>query len=55
MLVNDRGPFQRGPDKKALKPLRPDPNIIIDLTPAAFKQLTGGLGLGIVPVKVTVP
>jgi RHS repeat-associated protein len=53
--VNDRGPFARGPNGKAAKPLRPDPNIIIDLTPAAFKALTGHLGYGVVPVTVEAP
>lgn len=54
--VNDRGPFARGPDgKKPLKPFRPDPEKIIDLTPAAFEQLVGSLGPGKVPVAVRVP
>ena len=39
--VNDRGPFARGADGKALKPLQADPNKIIDLTPEAFEKLTG--------------
>ena len=53
--VNDRGPFQRGADKRALRPLQPDREIIIDLTPAAFRELTGGLGMGKVWVTVEVP
>jgi len=53
--VNDRGPFARGPNGKAAKPLRPDPRIIIDLTPAAFKELTGHLGYGVVEVTVEAP
>lgn len=53
--VNDRGPFQRGADKKALRPLQPDKDIIIDLTPAAFRELTGGLGMGKVWVTLEVP
>jgi len=53
--VNDRGPFARGGDGKALRPLRPDPSIIIDLTPAAFRAMVGALGPGKVQVRVTVP
>jgi hypothetical protein len=52
VIVNDTGPFERGPDGKALLPLRPDPNIIIDLTPQAFRALTGSLKAGKVPVIV---
>ena len=53
--INDRGSFERGPDGRPLRPLRPDPQTIIDLTPGAFKQLTGNEDLGRVPVKVRVP
>ncbi|WP_298272610.1 septal ring lytic transglycosylase RlpA family protein [Geobacter sp.] len=53
--VNDRGPFQRGADKKAIRPLQPDKEIVIDLTPAAFREPTGGLGMGKVWVTVEVP
>ena len=53
--VNDRGPFERGPDEKALKPYRPDPDIIIDLTLAAFEKLVGSKKLGKVHVAVKVP
>lgn len=53
--VNDRGPFQRGADKKAIRPLQPDKEIVIDLTPTAFRELTGGLGMGKVRVSVEVP
>ncbi len=53
--VNDRGPFERSKDGKALRPLRPDPGIIIDLTPAAFRAMVGSLGPGKVYVRVTVP
>lgn len=53
--VNDRGPFERGPDGKALRPLRPDRSIIIDLTPAACRAMVGSLGPGKVQVRVTVP
>jgi len=55
VVVNDTGPFARNPNGTPMHPLRPDPVTIIDLTPAAFKQLTGGLGAGRVPVTVTVP
>jgi|GEM_PF-330433 len=54
-VVNDRGPFARGNDRKALIPLRPDPSKIIDLTPTAFRELVGGLGAGKVWVTVEVP
>lgn len=53
--VNDRGPFMREPNGKAVRPLRPDQNIVIDLTPAAFKQLAGNTGVGKVMVTVEVP
>ncbi len=53
VLVNDTGPFARGSDGRALMPLRADPNIVIDLTPTAFKTLTGNLAVGKVPVIVT--
>jgi rare lipoprotein A (peptidoglycan hydrolase) len=50
--VNDRGPFARGTDGKALRPLVAHPNRIIDLTPEAFRQLTGSLSSGVVDVEV---
>jgi hypothetical protein len=53
--INDTGPFARGLDGRPLKPLQPDPDIVIDLTPAAFRSLTGGLEQGKVKVAVTVP
>ncbi len=54
--VNDTGPFARDADGRPLRPLRPDPNIIIDLTPRAFDQLTNNnRQLGRVPVIVSVP
>jgi RHS repeat-associated protein len=53
--VNDRGPFERAPDRKPLYPLRPDPEKIIDLTPTAFQKLVGSLGPGKVRVRVRVP
>jgi hypothetical protein len=55
VTINDTGPFARGPDKKALIPLRPDPDNIIDLTPRAFQALTGSLKAGKVPITVTLP
>ena len=55
VTVNDRGPFERDCQGKAKKPLRPDPNDIIDLTPAAFKKLIGPLSIGKAPVIVEVP
>ena len=53
--VNDRGPFMVGADGKAIKPLQPHPTRIIDLTPAAFKALSGSLKSGVIPVTVEVP
>jgi hypothetical protein len=55
VTVNDRGPFARDAQGKPIKPLTPDANIIIDLTPAAFRALVGSLGPGRVPVTVRVP
>lgn len=55
VVVDDRGPFARNADGKPIHPLRPDPRGVIDLTPAAFKELTGSLKQGRVPVTVTVP
>lgn len=52
--INDRGPFKRGKNGKALHPLVPDDEIIIDLTPAVFRALTGGLSMGKVRVTVEV-
>ena len=54
VTVNDTGPFARGDNGKALHPLRPDPKIVIDLTPTAMKALTGSEH-NRVPVTVTVP
>ena len=54
VVVNDTGPFARGSNGKALQPLRPDPKIVIDLTPTAMKALTGSSN-NRVPVTVTVP
>lgn len=54
VVVNDTGPFARGANGRALQPLRPDPNIVIDLTPTAMKALTGS-ATNRVPVTVTVP
>jgi len=54
VVVNDTGPFARGSDQKALHPLRPDPKVVIDLTPTAMKALTGKVH-NRVAVTVTVP
>jgi hypothetical protein len=54
VTVNDTGPFARSDNGKALHPLRPDPKIVIDLTPTAMKALTGSEH-NRVPVTVTVP
>jgi hypothetical protein len=53
--VNDRGPFERGPDNKPLRPLRADPKTISDLTPEAFKQLAGDKKIGRIKVEVLIP
>ncbi len=55
VTVNDRGPFERNPDGTPKRPLTPDPRGVIDLTPAAFRQLVGTLRPGRVHVTVTVP
>jgi len=55
VVVNDRGPFARNADGKPLHPLRPDPQGVIDLTPAAFRELVGTLRVGRVHVTVKVP
>ncbi len=55
VTINDRGPFAVGPNGRALMPLQPHPTRIIDLTPSAFRSLTGSLRAGHVPVRVTVP
>ena len=53
VTVNDTGPFQRGPDGKASRPLQADPKTVVDLTPSAFKKLAGSLGKGRISVTVT--
>ncbi len=54
--TNDTGPFARGNDGRSLHPLRPDPDIVIDITPHAFEALTQNRKFpGKVPVIVTVP
>lgn len=53
--VNDRGPFMMNGAGKAVQPLQPHPNRVIDLTKKAFEDLTGDLTLGRVPVMVVVP
>lgn len=42
VLINDRGPFATDKYGDPIKPYRPHPMRIIDLTPAAFNALTGG-------------
>ena len=54
VTVNDRGPFALNAQRHALYPLQPNPTRIIDLIPAAFRQLTGSLNQGVVQVTVTV-
>jgi len=41
VYINDHGPFATDQYGQALRPLRPHPTRIIDLTPAAFMALTG--------------
>ena len=55
VTINDRGPFARGPDKKPLRPLRPHPKRVIDLTPAAFRECGMNTCDGIIDVTVEVP
>ncbi len=55
VVVDDTGPFARNPNGTPMRPLRPDPVTIIDMTPAAFTHLTGSLNAGRVTVTVTVP
>lgn len=55
VVVNDRGPFARGADGKAIVPLEPAPGRVIDLTPTAFEKLVGTTRPGHVAVTVTVP
>jgi len=53
--VNDRGPFAVDSKGKAIKPLKPHPTRVIDLSPAAFKALAGSLEVGVIQVTVRVP
>lgn len=55
VVVNDRGPFARDAHGKTKAPLQPDPNGVIDLTPAAFRQLVGTTKPGRVFVTVAAP
>jgi len=41
VLINDHGPFATDKYGQALRPLRPHPTRVIDLTPAAFTALPG--------------
>lgn len=49
--VNDRGPYAVDGRGKAIFPLRPHPERVIDLSKAAMEAL-GGTGAGIIPVTV---
>lgn len=53
--VNDTGPFARDANNELITPLRPHPDRVIDLTPAAMKSLLGPNynAIGLVPVTVT--
>ncbi len=53
--INDRGPWAVNKQGHALRPLRPNPTRIIDLTAEAFTACAGSLGPGAVPVEITVP
>ena len=55
VTVNDRGPFAINDKGKVVRPLKPHPIRIIDLTPTAFKTLTGDLDLGVINVRVVAP
>ena len=46
--------LQRRRGGKPFRPLRPDSNIVIDLTPAVFREMVGNLGPGKVRVTVKV-
>jgi RHS repeat-associated protein len=54
--VNDSGPFAVDSNGHAIFPLQPNPDRIIDLTPAVYQALTGysscRLGPGVIPVRV---
>ena len=49
--VNDRGPWEKGASGQWI----PHSTRVIDLSPAAFKRLTGNIYLGVVPVRVYIP
>jgi RHS repeat-associated protein len=55
VVVNDRGPFKVDSNGRAVHPLAPHPDRVIDLTPAAFTKLAGSRNAGVVQVTVTVP
>ena len=50
--VNDRGPYEVDSIGMARYPLQPHPIRMLDLSMAAFKQLTNNLGLGIAEVYI---
>ena len=41
VTINDTGPFLRGTNGRAVIPFQPDPNIVIDVTPRVYQELTG--------------
>ena len=56
VIVNDRGPYQVDSSGRAVRPLQPHPDRVIDLTRSSFEKLTGGdTDIGKIPVIVTVP
>ena len=55
VVVNDRGPFLRDKEGKAVIPYQPSPEGVIDLTEAAFVKLAGTSKIGKIPVTVRVP
>jgi hypothetical protein len=52
--VNDTGPFALDAKDKLVRPLRPNPDRVIDLTPAAMEALVGLNYVDIGLVRVTV-
>lgn len=56
VTINDTGPWAIDPSGHAIRPVRPHPTHIIDLTPRAFMELTGGtLSRGVARVIVSIP
>ena len=52
--VNDTGPFALDAQRNLIRPLRPNPDRMIDLTPAAMEALVGSKYADIGLVRVTV-